>query len=133
MRTATKLLYLNNPRFRTGAAHRRSLATKSARHATNINAAGTVMPVTPEDGIDSTRYSPDASMANSNADPATSNEAFTNPLSGGMILSASTAATRPIGTLMRKIQCHDASCVRIPPTAGPMAAPTDAPSHITAR
>jgi len=133
MRTASNLLNLNNLRLRTGVAHLRSRRTNSTRHIANSNNAGAVRPVTPAEGNDSTTYSPDANIANSKAAPSMSNEVFSNPLSAGMALRASATAARPIGTLMRNIQCQDASWVRIPPTAGPSAPPTAAPSMTIAR
>src|SRR5574344_1292601 len=68
---------------------------------------------------------------NSNAEPRMSNPDLSNPLSFGKALMHMTAATMPIGTLMKKIQCQERVSVRIPPNAGPAAAPRDHPSRET--
>ena len=117
--------------MRTGSWDLLSTSTNSARHTRQITRHTMETVVNPWLGEDSTTYRPVTIARNSSTAPLTSNPVELNPVSLGIACVAMTAATMPIGTLMKNTRCQLIISASTLPSVGPTAAPRDVPRMLT--
>ena len=121
-----------------GASVRRSWTMKATISSTPAaSETSTSVLVQPSDWLRISPYTIPNSPAEPSPSPARSSRRAGPWLSASRARASGTSVT-PIGTLIQKIQCHEAACTTAPPTSGPSATaipltPDQTPSAIPRR